>query len=80
MIGNPAKHFDIPRSVVENPDLSNADKLKILESWEHDARELSVAAEENMAGGERPLLKDVEDAKRQLGAHSKPRTATTKLG
>ena len=52
--------------------LNREEKLAILEAWEMEARELSVAAEENMSGGEPSLLQDVVDARLQLGEATDP--------
>jgi len=49
--------------VEHDPDLSLEDKLAILESWEDGERELLVAEEENMGGGERSRLAEVVAAR-----------------
>jgi hypothetical protein len=41
--------FEDPAKVVENEELSKADKLKILENWKLDLIELQRANDENMA-------------------------------
>lgn len=46
---DPKAVFDTPMAVLRS-DLAHDDKLAVLQRWESDARELSVAAEENMAG------------------------------
>ena len=62
----PAAHFDEPKDVVADPALSDAQKAKALGSMEQDARQMSVAASEGMAGGERTKLTDVLKAKETL--------------
>jgi hypothetical protein len=42
--------FSEPRMVMENQDLSDAQKLEILENWRLDLLELMVATDENMQG------------------------------
>jgi hypothetical protein len=48
---NPSREFSCPADVFREPSLSREQTIKILRQWEYDARELSVAEEENMAGG-----------------------------
>ena len=53
----PASFFSEPVEVVEHPLLSDEQRLAILEQWELDAVNLSVAEGEGMEGGEEsPLL------------------------
>lgn len=47
---DPTRFFDDPEDVVSNAGLSDTEKLAILRQWEIDARLLSVADDENMAG------------------------------
>jgi CBS domain-containing protein len=56
-----------PGDLVTKPDLSARDKLAVLRQWEYDARELMVAEEENMGGGEAVPLSEIRDAIRTLG-------------
>jgi len=58
----PSDYFDGPMAVTDHPALSKEEKLSILRAMEHDARELSVATEENMAGGESEDLSQVRQA------------------
>lgn len=62
----PASAYDEPTEVLADESLSNAEKRRILESWERDARALSMAEEENMAGGEPNRLGAVLEALSQL--------------
>ncbi len=58
-IGDPTREYRKPIDVVKDDALDSDEKLRILESWKKDAELLSVAQDENMAGGERPQLQDV---------------------
>lgn len=61
---DPQSVFDTPEAVLAS-DLSRDDKLAVLRRWENDARELSVATEENMAGDggdEAGMLAEVRQA------------------
>lgn len=71
---NPAAVFRSPEQVEHDPTLSREDKLAILESWEEDARELAVAEEENMGGGEPSRLAEVAAARARVedGSASPP--------
>lgn len=53
---NPGAIFSSPSQVADNPELSLAEKLKILRSWEYDAMEISVSLEEGMRGAEEEWL------------------------
>lgn len=59
--------YESPEAVLADDELTAAQKRVLLEAWERDARELSVAEEEGMAGGERAMLDRVLEALRQLG-------------
>ena len=76
---NPASWFGAPMDVVNNSELSQAQKIQILRRWEYDARLLEVAQEENMMGGTGSQLSDVLDALHTLG-ESGSSGATTKQG
>jgi hypothetical protein len=65
-IDDPSRAFKSPREVVES-ELPREEKIKILQSWELDARRLLESAEENMAGGEKDRLPEVLKALRELG-------------
>ena len=64
-IDDPSRAFSSPREVVES-ELPREDKIKILRSWELDARRLLESAEENMTGGEKDRLPEIQRAIRQL--------------
>lgn len=63
---DPTRVFEHPRDVVEAEGLTREEKLDILRVWEEDARELQVAAEENMGGGEPDRLREVLEARAAL--------------
>jgi len=55
----PTNFFKTPQDVVRADDLTRDQKIKILRSWEYDARELEVAEEENMGGIEPDILDQI---------------------
>jgi hypothetical protein len=59
---DPSAVFKLPKDVVNSDDLTTAQKLEVLKRWETDALLLSVAAEENMTGGEPSRIEDVREA------------------
>lgn len=46
---DPAAEYETPDDVLNDPALSEAQKIEILRRWEYDASEISVAEEEGMA-------------------------------
>ncbi len=66
-IEKPHAFFVEAHDVVIDPDLSKAQKTNILETLEQDARQMSAASNEGMAGGELANLHDVLEAKDSLG-------------
>jgi hypothetical protein len=66
MVEDPERHFGSPAEVVEDSRLSFADKERILESWELDARRLAESEAENMGGGEANRLDEVIAARGEL--------------
>ncbi|MDX1431237.1 MAG: hypothetical protein R3286_02195 [Gammaproteobacteria bacterium] len=67
---DPTSVFHHPAEIVARRDFSQRQKIEVLRSWEYDARELDVAEEENMGGGESgELLDQILEALRLLGAH-----------
>jgi hypothetical protein len=77
---NPADYFGDPTEVLHSQLLSRSQKLEILKQWELDARQLSVAEEENMAGGEESMVGRVSRAILALGGEEHSEGGTTKLG
>lgn len=67
-VRDPSSVFRTPEEVLANPDLSNTQKHEILRRWAHDAREMSTAESEGMAGGEPSLMQQVADALDKLAA------------
>lgn len=65
---NPAGTFESPEAVCEAAELTKAQKIEVLRCWEYEAKELQVAAGENMGAGPGKLLDDILAALRQLGA------------
>jgi hypothetical protein len=65
-ISDPTRHYTCPMDVVNDESLDTEAKRKILESWKKDAELLSTAQGENMTGGERPQLQDVNLALQEL--------------
>jgi hypothetical protein len=65
-IEHPAKQFSDPADVVNDRSLSTEEKRVALERLKQDARQLAVAAEEGMAGGEETNLRKVMEAERKL--------------
>ncbi len=66
IIKDPEKYFQGPREVVADPVLTRDEKRRILDSWALDAQLLAVAEEENMAGKDRPGLREVKLAQLEL--------------
>ena len=69
-VNEPWSDHQTPEDVLNDESLSDAQKRRVLESWEHDARELAVAEEENMGGGEPNLLHRVLQALAALPAEN----------
>lgn len=68
IIKDPSKHFRAPRDVVADPAFTRDEKRRVLDSWALDAQLLAVADEENMAGTDRPGLREVKLALLELDA------------
>jgi len=69
---DPKSCFKEPKNVVTDKELSKEEKIKILKQWEYDAREQSVAEEENMPTGpeETFMLRRIVEALHELGVQS----------
>ena len=77
----PHNFFATPKDVIQSENLSRDQKIKILRSWEYDARELEVAEEENMVGAEEAILDQIIFALRSLDAeYNLDHTSPTKQG
>ena len=66
IIKDPKAHFQSPAHVLNNDNLSHADKKEILKSWHEDAEALERAKGEAMSGGEPSWLQEVNEAMEQL--------------
>ena len=79
---DPSAVFGHPAEIVARTDLTRSQKIDLLRRWEYDARELDVAEEENMGGGESgALLDQILDALRMLeGTSTNGPSAPTKHG
>ena len=63
---DPASVFPNPEAVLTHPTLSSAQKIEILQRWEYDAVDISVAVEEGMPGAEETLLRRITLALQHL--------------
>lgn len=70
-LASPASVFDSPFEVLDAEGLTREQKIRVLKCWELDARALSRATEENMAGGEAPPLDAVNDALTRIDPEGK---------
>jgi len=68
LIAHPQRHFGRPSEVLTDSRLTADEKLKVLESWTHDAARLAESTAENMSGGEESDLRDVSKALLELKA------------
>jgi hypothetical protein len=59
---NPAAIFKRPNDILDSDSLTSDQKMEVLKRWETDALLLSVAAEENMGGGEPSRIEEVRHA------------------
>lgn len=80
---NPLAVYSRPAQVLGDEALSDEQKLKILRRWETDSREMQVAEDEGMIGGEDDLFAEVIQAIHALDskpAKKKSIEAPTKHG
>lgn len=77
---NPADVYSEPNQILQDPSLSQEQKMEILKQWEYDARELEVAEEENMAGNAPSMLREVLKAIIKLEGGGAEEQAPTKQG
>ncbi len=59
---DPRRYYSQANDVLRDRRLNDQERLEILRSWERDARAMSVAADEAMAGGEPNRLGEVSRA------------------
>ncbi len=68
---NPTRFFKSPSQVLNEPSLSQRDKIQILRTWKYDVILQERAEEENMPVTSAPdLLSEIEKALLALGAPS----------
>ena len=78
---DPAAVFERPDQVLAVSNLTQAQKVEILQRWEYDARELQVAEEEGMGGRDPDLLDAIISALHQLSVKpAGPGASPTKHG
>ncbi len=68
-IADPSRMFPNPTAVLDAKNLSRAEKIKVLQNWELDAKRLLESADENMTderGRERNQLPEIHKALRAL--------------
>ena len=65
-IENSLENFATPFEIVASPAFSKQEKVAALQKLEQDARLLSIASDEGMAGGEPTNLQEVLDAREAL--------------
>ena len=77
-LADPKAVFKLPSAVISDDKLNKQQKIKILGQWEQDCRQIQVADDESMTGGERSMLQDVRKALQELrgGAEEQPGTPT----
>jgi hypothetical protein len=59
---SPSSVFDSPTEVVASTQLSRGQKIDLLQRWALDAHALQRATDENMSGGESPILDEINEA------------------
>ena len=62
---HPEEVFSSPKEVL-SLDIRQEDKIKILQLWEDEIRQLQACDEENMSGGEEQTLRQVHNAMLEL--------------
>jgi len=65
-IKNPSSIFDDPLDIVKSDKMTKEEKIKVLKSWRYDAKQMSVATEENMGGINSELFFKILDALKLL--------------
>lgn len=74
MMLSPYEYFSDPMAVAHSEGLTKEEKLSILKSMEEDSRELEIAAEESMGGGEQHSLGAVRKAMRAVDPEAADRS------
>ena len=64
---NPSAYFDRPDQLVKNNKFTIEQKIELLQKWERDVHQISVAAEEGMEGDDPAVdLKRIHQALEDL--------------
>jgi CBS domain-containing protein len=79
-LASPSSVFESPEAVLVDPRLDTEAKRAILSSWERDARELMVAQDEAMTGGEPSMFDRVRAALGRLSDIGREAAAPTQHG
>ena len=82
-IEHPQSHYRTPDDLISDQDISFEQKIKALDIWEQDARQMLTASGEGMPGNEEGInrsnhhmLGQVERAKRQIMGKSPKQKAS----
>jgi hypothetical protein len=67
---DPGSVFASPEELCASPGLSKEEKVDLLQRWAEDARELEIADDEGMSGGESSLLDRILGSLESLGGRS----------
>ena len=67
-MSDPGAVYAAPAEVLEDAQLTTAQKIEILRRWAYDASETGVALEEGMRGDENGLLESILRGLEALGA------------
>jgi hypothetical protein len=79
-VGMPEAVKAAPMEVATDPDLTLDEKRAALAALEQDARQLSVAIDEGMGGGEATPVDEVAEAKKLLDLEDERPPTPTKAG
>ena len=66
-IEHPAACYATPEGVLADSDLSADEKVKVLDTWEQDARQQHTASNEGMAGSQEGIHPDDRSRLAQIG-------------
>ena len=77
---DPALVYRSPQEVLSDKQLNDSQRLQVLKRWELDQRELEVAQEEGMTGGETSMLHEILEAMEKLNVDIDSPEAPTKHG
>jgi len=69
ILRDPSAVYNKPNDILNDTNLRDYKKLEVLEQWEYDARELQVAADENMPGSLEAPLDEILAVKKKLKSH-----------